>query len=133
MNRGRAYELRELIEKASVSLPDEDAIRAAELFPAWKADHKYSVGDRIRYAGKLYKVVQEHTSQADWLPDATPALYVEVAEPGTIPVWKQPAGQHDAYAKGDRVHYPDADSQIYESDVDGNVWAPNVYGWHAVE
>ncbi len=25
---------------------------------------------------------QAHTSQADWLPDSTPALYAEVAKPG---------------------------------------------------
>ncbi len=36
----------------------------------------------IRYADKLYRVVQAHTSQSDWTPDKTPALFAEVAKPG---------------------------------------------------
>ena len=36
----------------------------------------------MRWNGKLYRVVQSHTSQADWTPDVTPALYTEIAEPG---------------------------------------------------
>lgn len=38
---------------------------------------------RLRYGDKLYNVVQAHTSQADWPPDKTPALYTEVATPGS--------------------------------------------------
>lgn len=82
MKREHAYKLREMIVKASVSLPDEDALEAVELFPAWEADTEYSVDVRLRYDGKLYRVVQAHTSQADWTPDITPALYAEVALPG---------------------------------------------------
>lgn len=126
-----ARKLRKLIEKAAVSLADEDALTAVALFPRWKPDTAYSVNDRIRYADKLYRVVQAHTSQADWTPDATPALYTEIALPGTIPVWKQPTGSQDAYNKGDQVHYPDADGPVYESLIDANIWSPEAYpaGW----
>lgn len=55
-----------MIEKASVSLPDEEALEAVELFPAWQADAAYTPGERIRYGEKLYKCVQAHTSQAGW-------------------------------------------------------------------
>lgn len=127
-----ARKLRKLIEKAAVSLPDEDALTAVALFPRWREGVTYSVNDRIRYADKLYRVVQAHTSQADWTPDATPALYTEVALPGEIPVWKQPTGSQDAYNKGDKVHYPDADGPVYVSTVDANVWVPGVYGWEVV-
>lgn len=129
MTREKAYKLREMIEKASISLQDEDAIEAVELFPAWAVGVQYTVGIRVRYMNKLYKVVQAHTSQIDWTPDATPALYVEVAEPGTIPVWKQPTGAHDAYNTGDLVHYPDENGPVYECISDNNVYAPDVYGW----
>lgn len=121
-----------MIEKASVSLPDEDALEAVELFPAWAVDTAYSVDQRIRHGGKLYRCVQAHTSQADWTPNNTPALWTEVAKPGEIPVWKQPTGAQDAYNKGDRVHYPDANGPVYESVVDANVWEPGVYGWEMV-
>lgn len=128
----RARQLRPIIEKAAESLPDEDALEAVELFPTWKADTAYTADERVSYADKLYRCVQAHTSQADWTPDATPALWTEVAKPGEIPVWKQPTGAQDAFMKGDRVWYPDKDTTVYISIVDNNVWQPGVYGWDAV-
>ena len=132
MKRSELYKLRELIEKASTSLEDGDALDAVELFPAWAEGVAYAVGQRVQYNGKLFKCVQSHTSQADWTPEATPALWTEVAKPGEIPVWKQPTGAQDAYMAGDKVHYPDADGAIYVSTVDNNVWEPGVYGWDLV-
>ena len=125
----KARHLRPLLVKASASLSDEDALEAVELFDSWQMDTFYERGVRLRYGGKLYRVEQDHTSQADWLPDITPALYTEVAKPGEIPVWKQPSGAQDAYNTGDKVHYPDKDGPVYVSIVDSNVWEPGVYGW----
>lgn len=134
MTRERALQMRAMIEKASVSLSDEDALAAVELFPAWAADTAYAADQRVRYGGKLYRCVQGHTSQADWEPGKTPALWAEVAKPGEIPVWRQPTGAQDAYNKGDRVHYPDKDGPVYESVVDANVYSPEAYpaGWRLV-
>lgn len=134
MKRSHLLKIREMIEKASVSLADGDALEVTELFPAWAADTEYSVDRRVRYENKLYKCVQAHTSQADWTPPATPALWTEVAKPGEIPVWKQPTGAQDAYMTGDKVWYPDVDTTVYESTIDNNVWSPEAYpqGWKAV-
>ena len=132
ISRAKAYELRALIEKASASLDDADALEAVELFPVWAADTEYAVGVRVRFEGKLYKCAQAHTSQEDWTPDITPALWVDVAEPGTIPVWRQPTGAHDAYMKDDLVHYPEIDDPVYISTIDNNVYAPDQYGWEEV-
>ena len=129
MKREHAYKLRELLHKASASLPDEDALEAIELFAIWGIDISYEVGQRIRHEDKLYRCEQTHTSQTGWEPDKTPALWTEVAKPGEIPVWRQPTGAQDAYSKGDKVHYPDADGPVYVSTVDNNTWAPGVYGW----
>jgi hypothetical protein len=71
-----------MIVKASASLPDEDALEAVELFPAYEIDHDYKKDDRFRYGGELFKVLQDHTSQEDWKPDETPSLYERIAEPG---------------------------------------------------
>lgn len=135
MKRSELFKIREMIEKASASLPDADAIEAAELFPAWAIGVAYSVGERVQYDGKLYKVVQDHTSQTDWTPPTVPALFTEVAKPGEIPVWKQPTGAQDAYNKGNKVWYPDVNTTVYESVIDSNVWSPNDYpqGWKVVE
>lgn len=53
-------------------------------------------------------------------------------EPSTsYPEWVQPLGGHDAYKTGDRVMYQ---GKVYESTIDGNVWAPDVYpaGWKEI-
>lgn len=74
--------LRAMIEKAAVSLPDEDALEAVELFPAWQTGVWYDMGVRLRYGTKLYKVLQGHTSAAEWTPDVAASLYAEVRRPG---------------------------------------------------
>ena len=82
----RAAELRPVIEAAAVSLPDSDAAKAIELFPAWAYPVSYAVGDRVGDAGKLYKCQQAHTSQEGWNPAATPAMWVvvDVEHAGTM-------------------------------------------------
>lgn len=129
----KARVLRPIIEQAAASLSDETALSAVELFPAWAADTVYETDIRVRYEGNLYRVVQAHTSQEGWEPPNVPALFTQVALPGEIPVWVQPTGAQDAYMAGDKVHYPTESDPVYESTVDNNVWAPNVYGWSLVE
>lgn len=81
----RAAELRPMIEAAATSLPDGDAAKAVELFPAWAYPVSYIVGNRVSDGGKLYKCQQAHTSQEGWKPSATPALWVviDVTHAGT--------------------------------------------------
>ncbi|MGB4092094.1 MAG: hypothetical protein WBK46_09180, partial [Ruminococcus flavefaciens] len=58
-------------------------------------------------------------------PDKTlGVLWQEVVSTSEIPVWKQPTGAHDAYKKGDKVHFPTINDPVYESLIDANVWAP---------
>ena len=132
ISRQHALHLRALMEQTATTLTDEEALTGIELFPLWKVDTAYAVNDRIRYGEKLYRCVQAHTSQAEWTPDVTPALWTEVAKPGEIPVWKQPTGAQDAYMVGDKVHYPTAEDPVYESILDYNTYAPDVYGWTVV-
>lgn len=127
ITREKARKLRARIEQASVSLPDTDALDAVELFPAWKVDHDYLVGDRAQDEGTLYKCLQAHTSQASWKPADAPSLWVRVDDPSIEwPEWVQPTGSTDAYAKGAKVSH---NSKRWVSDVDNNVWEPSVYGW----
>lgn len=133
MKREHAYKLRDLLHKASASLSDTDALDGIELFPQWKTDTAYEAGVRVRFEEKLYRCEQAHTSQEDWTPDITPALWTDVAEPGKIPVWRQPTGAQDAYMKDDLVYYPDYDGDVYISLYDNNVWEPTAYGWELVE
>lgn len=128
ITRARAYALRRLIEKASISLDDESALQGIELFPLWKDDADYQVGDRIRYEDVLYKCVQAHTSQPSWTPDITPALWVMVSV-DEFPEWKQPTGAQDAYRIGDKVSHLE---KHWISTLDYNVYEPSVYGWDEI-
>ena len=124
ISKAYARKLRAMIEKASISLTDEDALQAVELYPAWQTGTAYTVDERIRYNSTLYRCVQAHTSQADWTPDATPALWTVVSL-DEWPEWVQPTGAQDAYRVGDKVSH---NGKHWISEVDGNVWEPGIYG-----
>ena len=128
MTRAKAKQLRQLIEQLAVTLGDETALTGVELFPMWAISRAYAVGDRVQHGGTLYKCVQAHTSQADWTPDATPALWVVVSI-DEYPEWVQPTGAHDAYNTGDKVSY---NGKRYVCTIDANTYAPDVYGWEIV-
>lgn len=78
----KARSLRPLIEKASTSLSDEDALTGVELFKRWTVGVWVERGERLEYKGHLYRVEQDHTTQAEYTPDITAALYSEVGKPG---------------------------------------------------
>ena len=115
-------------EKIVSTFTDESAVKVTDLFPVWSVGIAVAKDSRYQYEGKLYKVVQAHTTQADWQPDITPALWVKVSL-DEWPEWIQPTGAHDAYAKGDKVTHS---SKKWTSDVDANTWEPGVYGWTEV-
>lgn len=125
MTRAEAIAYRNKIETAASTMTDETALTAVELFPAWAIGKAYAVNDRVQYNGTLYKCIQAHTSQSDWMPSVTPALWKTVSL-DEYPEWVQPTGAHDAYNIGDKVTY---NGQHYVCTSDGNVYAPDVYGW----
>lgn len=109
----RAAELRPMIEAAATSLPDSDAAKAVELFPAWAYPVSYIVGNRVSDSGKLYKCRKAHTSQERWNPAATPNLWVviDVTHAGTQddPI---PAARGMEYTYG--LYYKDPeDTKLY--------------------
>ena len=127
-----AQKLRPYIEKAAISLTDEDALEAVNLFHSWREDEQYTVDDRVNFEGILYKCLQTHTSQAGWTPTAAPSLWAKVLIPDTnvIPEWEQPDSTN-AYMRGDKIIF---EGVIYESLIDNNIWSPAVYpaGWQQV-
>lgn len=78
MRRRDAVEFRAKIDRLIEELDEAQAADAVMLFPAWHAGRSYIAGDRVRYNGVLYRVVQAHVSQADWLPDKVAALYQKI-------------------------------------------------------
>ena len=121
-------EVQEMIVRAqinSLAVDDNTALRMVEFYPEWATDTAYTAGYKVQHGGTLYKCVQAHTSQADWTPDATPALWVKVSL-DEYPEWVQPTGTHNAYNIGDKVTY---NGQRYVCTSNANVYAPDVYGW----
>lgn len=127
-----AEQFRRAVQMFIRSLGDEEAMEVASVFPPYEVGKDYKVDDIFNYGEnkvgdpQLYRVVLDHTSQADWVPGAAPSLYVAIGltEEG-YPVWSQPVGGHDSYAKGDIAEH---NGILYESLVDGNVWEPGVPG-----
>lgn len=126
MNKVKVLNLRKAIELSSISLPDEIALTATELFPIWTSNNHYNVNDRVQYNNILYKVLQEHDSQATWTPSDSPSLFAQVlVKDDEILEWIQPDSTNP-YMKGDKVLH---NGKTWESSVDNNVWKPGVYGW----
>lgn len=127
MKRSEAERFRAAVDFAAALMDDKQADEHIDIFRPWAVGVSYAIDDRRQYDGTLYKCIQAHTSQADWTPDATPALWVRCADPAEEwPEWVQPTGAHDAYGQGDKVSH---NGKHWVSDVAANVWEPGVYGW----
>lgn len=72
--------------KGTTALADDQiAARAVELYKSWAAGLSVAAGDRLQYDGQLYKVITDHTTQADWTPDTAASLFtvIDVDHAGT--------------------------------------------------
>lgn len=95
----------------TLSVDDATAVRMTAFYPEWAKDTAYTVGYKVQYLGKLYKVVQAHTSQETWTPDITASLYTRIDEvhDGTkydpIPYEGNMALENGKYYSQDAVTY----------------------------
>lgn len=135
--RQAAEQLRRALQLFVQTLDDTQALEVATVFPVWETPRAYTTGDIVSYGvnssgdPQLYKVVQGHTSAAEWTPDATASLYDPLGlDDSGYPVWSRPSGAHDAYNEGDIANY---NGTLYRSTIDGNTWSPDEYpeGWEA--
>ena len=116
------------------TLSDAQAVQVPMLFDDFDGNGvAYEVGKRVLYNDILYKVIQAHTSQADWTPVAAPSLFAKVINEtidGSIPEFEQPDSTNP-YMKGDKVIF---NGKVYESLIDNNVYSPEAYpaGWKEV-
>lgn len=128
----KVTELEKTVEQAfetiKQTLPDEQKISFVSLYPLFEIEKEYNTGDEFQYNGKIYRVLQKHTSQEHWKPTEAVALYVDIENKLNIQEFKQPTGSTDAYEIGDKVLFND---KTYESIINANVWSPTDYpqGW----
>ena len=119
--------LRAAMDAAAAVLTDDEALKAAALYPAWSAQDTYDAGERVRFDGTLYKCLQPHAAQPDWTPTAAPSLWAKVlvSDTGEPLPWEQPDSTNP-YMQGDKVTHG---GKTWVSAIDNNVWEPGVYGW----
>lgn len=118
-----AEEFRSSVDLILNSLDDEQAIQLPILFPLWKIEVEYKVDERIRYNNKIYKVLQNHTSQENWTPALAPSLFAALLIDevnGTILEWIQPDSTNP-YSNGDKVIH---NQKFWISTADNNIWEP---------
>lgn len=127
ITRKQARQLRKLLVKQADTLPDEEIVNVPCFVEKWKSGIFYDVGKRLNYNDVVYKVLQSHTSQEEWTPEAAPSLFAKVLIPdeNVIPDWEQPDSTNP-YMIGDKVKF---DGEVWVSNVDNNVWQPGVHGW----
>lgn len=113
-------------EALLADVDDEVALSMVCLYPVWQTGQTYKAGQRLRFGdGGFVKVLQDHTSQADWLPDATPSLYSVISDPAEEwPEFKQPTGAHDVYMAGDKTTYK---GEHYTCKADNTAHSPEEY------
>lgn len=128
-----AEQLRQELNEISSSLTDEEALERPILFANWRTGVNYSAGMRVRYGGRLFKVLQAHTSQEDWTPSRAPSLFAEIltSEDGEPQEWQRPSSTNP-YLTGDLVIF---NEKVYRSLIDYNTWSPEEYpaGWELIE
>ena len=111
----------------SLTVDDNTALRMSEFYPEWAAGVDYATGYKVQHGGRLWRCVQDHTSQDGWEPESAPSLWAKVLIPDetVVPEWEQPDSTNP-YNAGDKVTH---NGKTWVSDVDNNVWEPGVYGW----
>lgn len=125
----------------SKDLSKEQKENILNQYKPYQIGKNYEENEKFTYKDKVYEVIQAHTSQTTWLPEATPALYMEYlnveiqnqdgSKTEVVKEFKQPTGAHDAYNKGDKVLFK---GKIYKSKIDANTFSPEQFadGWEEV-
>ena len=64
----------------TLSVDDNTALRMLDFYPEWAAGAAYTVGHKVRRDGKLWRVLQAHTSQTGWEPENAASLWEQINE-----------------------------------------------------
>lgn len=110
--------IRNAVDTFAENQTDEILINNKLVFEIWKVGLYARTGKIYQFGNDLYRCIQPHTTQNDWTPDKTPALFVIIGGD-----WKE--WEEGSYAKGTkRKHF----GKKWISNVDNNIWEPGVPG-----
>ena len=80
VDKQEAQTMRGFIETAAQSLPDDVAMAAVALHPAWAAGKAYPVGHKVKHNARLWRCLQAHTSHEGWEPGVAASLWESIDE-----------------------------------------------------
>ena len=88
----------------TLTVDDNTALRMVEFYPEWASGVAYTTGYKVQRSGKLWRCLQDHTSQGGWEPESAPYLWAKVLIPdeNVVPEWEQPDSTNP-YSAGDMV------------------------------
>ena len=129
MTRDEALRIRAIVERATESLDDQTASEGATLFPRLRQDGTIiAAGTRINWNGTIMKAAVDLWDTADNSPEAAPTLWTGIAYKHGVRIIPNTITVNEAFANGERGWWHD---EVYESQIDANVYTPEQYpaGW----
>lgn len=112
---------RKFLKESELTL--EEMLEFKEAYEPWtpELNRFLEVGEYFKYKGELYKVAIGHPHQADYTPDASPALFRAIHPEDVIPIWIEPTDGTVSYHIGSKVTH---NGVVWVSDMDGNNTEP---------
>jgi hypothetical protein len=88
----------------TLTVDDNTALRMLSFYPEWAANTIYEVGFKVQRNGKLWRVLQAHTSQTTWEPENAASLWEQINEThsGTL---EDPIPYEGNMALTNGIHY----------------------------
>lgn len=64
----------------TLTVDDNTALRMVDFYPEWTSGTAYETGFKVSRGGRLWRVIQSHTSQIGWEPENAPSLWERINE-----------------------------------------------------
>lgn len=129
MKRADALKMREMIEKAAVSLTDADAINAPAMFPRLSGGGELvKAGTRINWDGKIKRAAVDLWDRLENSPAMAPNLWEDIEYKESYRTIPEVITAGTAFAKDECGWWK---GELYKSLIPANVYTPEQYpaGW----
>lgn len=129
MKRADALKMREMIEKAAVSLTDADALNAPAMFPRLSGSGELvKAGTRINWNGKIKRAAVDLWDRLENNPDLAPNLWEDIEYKESYRTIPEVITAGTAFAKDECGWWK---GELYKSLIPANVYTPEQYpaGW----
>lgn len=129
MKRADALKMREMIEKAAVSLTDADALNAPAMFPRLSGSGELvKAGTRINWNGRIKRAAVDLWDRLENNPDLAPNLWEDIEYKESYRTIPEVITAGTAFAKDECGWWK---GELYKSLIPANVYTPEQYpaGW----